>query len=132
MIKMIEGVCKGCGQAQLVKVNVYEGDTEEDQKERANKTATAKCTCEESQRIAAWDKAVGTISRVCAEDLEKLGFIKVSPEAKEAIIGAAAMVFEDRIDTAGIEVAESKITIKKKSDGLHLSIIRKSTLEIGD
>ena len=41
------------------------------------------------------------------------------------------MVFEDRIDTAGIEVAESKITIKKKSDGLHLSIIRKSTLEIG-
>lgn len=132
MIKMIEGVCKGCGQAQMVKIDEDEFMTEAGEKEKADKLATARCGCPESQKIAAWDQALGTINRVCAEDLEKLGFIKVSQEAKESIIGAAVMVFEDRIDTAGLEVADSKITIKKKSDGLNLSIIRKSTLEVGN
>lgn len=132
MIKMIEGVCKGCGQAQMVKINEDEFMTEAGEKEKADKLATARCGCPESQKIAAWDQALGTINRVCAEDLEKLGFVKVSPEARAAITAAAAMVFEDRIDTAGLEVADSKITIKKKSDGLNLSIIRKSTLEVGN
>lgn len=130
MIKMIEGVCKGCGQAQLVKVNVYEGDTEEDQKERASKTATAKCTCEESRRIAAWDKAVGTINRICDIGAEGAGFVRTTTEAKLAVIGAARQVFELNIDRAVLEVADSTITIKQKGDGL--TITRKGTLEIGD
>ena len=132
MIKMIEGVCKGCGQAQVVKIDEDSFTTEAEEKERADELATARCGCPESQKIAAWAQARATINRVCAEDLEKLGFIKVSPETKEAIIGAASMVFEDRIDAMSLEVADSKITIKKKSDGLHLSIIRKSTLEVGN
>lgn len=132
MIKMIEGVCKGCGQAQMVKIDENEFMTEAEEKERADELATARCGCPDSQKIAAWNQARATINRVCAEDLERSGFIRVSLETKDAIEGAAALVFEDRIDAMSLEVADSKITIKKKSDGLHLSIIRKSTLEVGN
>ena len=48
-------------------MNVYEGDTEEDQKERANKTATAKCTCEESQRLA----VIGAARQVFELNIDK-------------------------------------------------------------
>ena len=132
MIKMIEGVCNGCGQAQMVKIDEDSFTTEAEEKERADELATARCGCPDSQKIAAWNQARATINRVCAEDLERSGFIKVSPEKKDAIEGAAALVFEDRIDAMSLEVADSKITIKKKSDGLSLSIIRKSTLEVGN
>lgn len=132
MIKMVEGVCEGCGQAQMVKIDEDDILYPEEEQQRADEKATAKCGCPESAKIAAWNEALGTICRVCAEELEKLGFIRVSTGAKIAIEDAAKMVFDDHVDMATLEVAESKVTIKKKSDGMHLSIVRKSTLEVGN
>lgn len=130
MIKMMEGTCKGCGQTQLVKVNVFDGDTEQDLEREADALATAKCTCEESAKIAAWDRARGTIERICGDACEDIGFLRTTAAAQEGLESVARLVFDGIIDKATIEVAESMITVKPKGDGV--TITRKSTLEIGD
>lgn len=130
MIKMVNGNCEGCGRIQLVKINIYDEDTEDDQRRRANEIATAKCGCEEPIKLAAWNRTRGTIDRVCGSACEEIGFLRIAGKAQAGLTEVARLVFDGVIDKAQIETAESVITVKPKGDGV--TITRKSTLEIGD
>ena len=133
MMQMIEGICAGCGQSQLVSVVDPTGTA--DAAQRANEIATKKCDCEESKKITAWITTLEVIHRVCDPEVcdpeeEYVGFERIGLEAETGIEKVARLVFDRTLDKAQIELAKSVITIKPKGDGV--SIIRKSTLEIGE
>lgn len=128
MMQMIEGICAGCGQSQLVSVVDPIGTN--DAAQRANELATKKCGCEESKKITAWITTLEVIHMVCGPEGENAGFEKIDLDAETGVEEVARLVFDRTVDKAQIELAKSVITIKPKGDGV--SITRKSTLEIGE
>ena len=133
--KMITGTCECCGQTQMVDVgDLVIGEIVEDpeklEQDVANRRATDRCGCPESQKLTAWRKVVGCIERICGPECQDMGFKEVSDETQQKIKMIARCVFDGDIEKAVLTVRDSQFKIEEFADTARVT--RKATLEIGD
>lgn len=118
-LTMIEGICKGCGQTQLVKAdNNLDADIQ----------ATKKCGCEQGADIRARWKIRRAIDFCCGTASIERGFEALEQREKDAINHIAQEIYDGLLEKVVITAGASQITLAKKGEGVNVT--RKANLEI--
>lgn len=118
-LTMIEGICKGCGQTQMVNGNLGE---------HPDVQATKKCGCEEGADLRARWKIQRAITFCCGKASIERGFEALDVTEIDAINHIAQEVQDGLLEKVVITAGASQITLTKKGEGV--SVTRKANLEI--
>lgn len=118
-LTMVEGICKGCGQTQMVNANA---------ELHPDVQATKKCGCEEGAEIRARWKIKREVEFCCGKESRDRGFEALEQREKDAIVHIAEEVQGGLLEKVVITAGSSQITLAKKGEGVNVT--RKANLEI--
>ncbi len=116
---MAHGFCKFCGQAYMIDADP------ETAEEELNERATEKCSCTEATNYA-WRNSV---LAVFGQDLEVV-FGEENGSIKGLFRHAGEMIMDGKIKTMTVKKSDEKtISLKKKDNGLCITVMEKSKME---
>lgn len=109
------GVCRFCGQSQIVKASCQE---------EADRMAAENCACDNSLKKN--KRLEDNIDQLCGEASKGFGMEIIEESTIDAIKEIGRLCIFGTIETAALRVSDSAITVKRIKDGV--SVARKKIL----